>query len=143
MSLDNTLQLIQEIKLRHVAMGAAGLAGAAGLGYAANSGLLGVDAQHHMSNLKGGLYGAKMGYQAGKLDYDTNTPMQDSNTIGRHVNAVSGAISGAKLGYQGTKALNDLDPDGQIMKNLSATSQLASKTANDISSKITNSNFFK
>ncbi len=111
MTLQNTLQLIQEVKKTHLAYGAAGLIGAAGLGaYAADAGLLGHDAQHQMAAIKSGIHGAHAGFRFNQLKYDMLTDPSKNNMIDRNLESFAGAKVGAKAAYHAVKGhYGDID----------------------------------
>jgi hypothetical protein len=108
MSLQNTLQLIEEVKLKHLAMGAAGLAGAGYLGFqAADAGLLGHDAEVNATALKTGAGAVKQGFNLGQDKYDITTDPNHTSIIDRNIEGLKGAKAAAKLGYNVIKANYD------------------------------------
>lgn len=94
MILENTFNLIEEIKAKHLAYGAAGLAGAGLIGTGmAKSGLFGKDIQHAYT-------GSDLGYTIGQMGYDAQHGISNpGSNIDRIKAGISGSINGAKFGY--------------------------------------------
>ncbi len=96
MSLNNSLNLIQEIKAKHIAMGAAGLVG---VGLAAHhlgsAGLLGRGVQDTIHNTSAMIQGGKLGAQHAQFKYDMQHSLKDSNYVDRLKETYRGFKHGA------------------------------------------------
>lgn len=104
MSLNNSLNLIQEIKAKHIAMGAAGLVG---VGLAAHhlgsAGLLGRGVQDTIHNTSAMIQGGKLGAQHAQFKYDLQHGHKDSSYIDRLKETYHGFKKGAsdvKAGFK-------------------------------------------
>lgn len=106
MILENTLNLIQEIKLKHLAIGAGGLATAAGL--AAHSGLLGYDLQNSIDSAGHAISHAGTGFKAGQAVYDLSHTRDNSNFIDRNISGLGGIKTLAQTEYNARQGVNNI-----------------------------------
>ncbi len=93
MTIQHTLNLIQEIKAKHWALGAGAVG--AGLAGAASIGLLGKDAEESMSAANNSISGIRPGYNVGQSLYDTVTDSSQNNLLDRNLAGLKGAKEAA------------------------------------------------
>lgn len=93
MIIQHTLNLIQEIKAKHWALGAGAVG--AGLAGAASMGLLGKDAEESMSAANNSISGIRPGYNVGQSLYDATTDSSQNNLLDRNLAGLKGAKEAA------------------------------------------------
>lgn len=106
MSLENTLNLIQEVKLKHIALGSLG--GLATAGLAAHSGLLGHDLQNSIDSAGHAISHASTGFKAGQAAYDLTHTRDNSNFIDRNISGLGGIKALGKAEYDIRQDANNI-----------------------------------
>lgn len=119
MILENTFSLIQEIKLKHLAIGAGSLATA---GLAAHSGLLGHSLQNSIDSAGHAISHAGTGFKAGQAAYDLTHTRDNSNFIDRNISGLGGVKTLGKAEYDIRQGANNIaktiaNPDGVLKNN--------------------------